>query len=94
MSTGNKVSKGDIIRFEFDGYIADSEEMFDTTNDETAKRSGIFNEKFNYAPMPLLVGGGRIFAGLDEALEGARVGLRTSRSSSRRRRQLVRGTRS
>jgi FKBP-type peptidyl-prolyl cis-trans isomerase 2 len=73
MSTGNKVSKGDIIRFEFDGYIADSGEMFDTTNADTAQENGIFNEKFKYAPMPLLVGGGRVFPGLEEALEGAPI---------------------
>jgi FKBP-type peptidyl-prolyl cis-trans isomerase 2 len=73
MSTGNKVSKGDIIRFEFDGYIAESDEMFDTTNAENAQTNGIFNEKFKYAPMPLLVGGGRVFPGLEEALEGSPV---------------------
>ncbi|HSV42417.1 MAG TPA: peptidylprolyl isomerase [Methanomassiliicoccales archaeon] len=74
MSTGKKVSKGDIIKFEFDAWIAESGEMFDTTNEETAKTGGIFNEKFKYQPMPLLVGGGRIFEGLEEALVGAKVG--------------------
>ncbi|QLH75465.1 MAG: FKBP-type peptidyl-prolyl cis-trans isomerase [Methanomassiliicoccales archaeon] len=74
MSTGKKVSKGDIIKFDFDGYIAESGEMFDTTNPENAKANGIFNEKYKYAPMPLLVGGGRVFEGLEEALTGATVG--------------------
>jgi len=74
MSSGKKVSKGDIIRFEFDAWIAESGEMFDTTNEATAKEAGIFNEKFKYVPMPILVGGGRIFDGLEEALVGAKVG--------------------
>jgi FKBP-type peptidyl-prolyl cis-trans isomerase 2 len=74
MSSGNKVSKGDIIKFEFDAWIAESGEMFDTTNEETAKEAGIYNEKFKYVPMPILVGGGRIFDGLEEALVGASVG--------------------
>ncbi|OPY31044.1 MAG: putative FKBP-type peptidyl-prolyl cis-trans isomerase [Methanomassiliicoccales archaeon PtaU1.Bin124] len=74
MSSGKKVSKGDIIRFEFDAWIAESGEMFDTTNEATAKDAGIFNEKFKYVPMPILVGGGRIFEGLEEALVGAKVG--------------------
>ena len=52
-------------------------EMIDTTKEESAKEAGIFNEKFTYAPMPLLVGGGRIFEGLDEALVGAEVGKET-----------------
>jgi FKBP-type peptidyl-prolyl cis-trans isomerase 2 len=74
MSTGKKVSKGDIIKFEFDARIAESGEMFDTTNAKTAEENGIFNEKFKYTSMPLLVGGGRIFEGLEEALVGAVVG--------------------
>ena len=74
MSTGKKVSKGDIVKFEFDGYIAESGEMFDTTNADNAKANDIFNEKFKYAPMSLLVGGGRVFEGLEEALIGAKVG--------------------
>ncbi len=74
MSSGNKVSKGDIIRFEFDAWIAESGDMFDTTNEATAKEAGIYNEKFKYNPMPILVGGGRIFEGLEEALVGAKVG--------------------
>lgn len=73
MSTSKKVTKGDIIKFDFDAWIADSGEMFDTTNEDHAKENGIFNEKFKYASMPLLVGGGRIFPGLEEALEGVKV---------------------
>ncbi|WP_019177277.1 peptidylprolyl isomerase [Methanomassiliicoccus luminyensis] len=69
-----KVVKGDIVRIDFDGWTEDSNEIFDTTNAETAKDNGVYNEKLQYVPIPILVGGGRVFPGLDEALEGAEVG--------------------
>jgi FKBP-type peptidyl-prolyl cis-trans isomerase 2 len=74
MSTGKKVSKGDIIKFDFDGSIVETGEMFDTTSAEVAKQNEIFNEKYKYGPMSLLVGGGRVFEGLEDALAGATVG--------------------
>jgi FKBP-type peptidyl-prolyl cis-trans isomerase 2 len=73
-----KVSKGDIVHIEYDAYIAENGVLFDTTDQDKAKEAGIFNENLTYKPMPLLVGGGRVFPGLDEALEGAEVGVRTT----------------
>jgi FKBP-type peptidyl-prolyl cis-trans isomerase 2 len=79
MSTENsaKVAKGDIIKLEYNAWTVDTNELFDTTNADKAREAGIFNEKFTYAAMPLLVGGGRIFEGLDEALVDAEVGQET-----------------
>jgi FKBP-type peptidyl-prolyl cis-trans isomerase 2 len=79
MSTKNsaQVAKGDIIRLEYNAWTVDTNEMIDTTSENMAKEAGVFNEKFTYAPMPLLIGGGRIFEGLDEALIGAEVGKET-----------------
>jgi FKBP-type peptidyl-prolyl cis-trans isomerase 2 len=70
----DKVVKGDIVRMDFDGWVEDSNDLFDTTNAQTAKDAGVFNEKIVYVPIPVLVGGGRIFPGLDEALENAEIG--------------------
>ena len=72
-----KITKGDIILMDFDGWIADSDELFDTTNAQTAQDNNVFNEKIEYKPLPVLVGGGRIFEGLDEAIESAEVGKET-----------------
>lgn len=69
-----KVTKGDVIRLEYDAWIEDTEEMFDTTSEEKAKENDIFNENASYAPISVLVGAGRIFEGLDDALDGAEVG--------------------
>lgn len=69
-----KIAKGDIVMMDFDGWVADTNELFDTTNAQTAKDNDVFNEKIEYKPIPVLVGGGRIFQGLDEAIEEAEVG--------------------
>ncbi len=68
-----KIAKGDIVRLEFSGYLADSNDLFDTTNAEVAKEAGIFNENATYGPIPVLVGSGRLFEGLEDALVGAQV---------------------
>lgn len=70
-----KISKGDIIRLEYDAWVVETGALFDTTSAEKAKEGNIFNENVTYTPIPMLVGGGRTFAGLEEALEGAEVGM-------------------
>jgi len=84
--TTAKVSKGDIVHVDYDAYIAESGMLFDTTNADKAKEAGIFNENLTYKPMPVLVGGGRVFPGLDEALAEAKVGERTTVGDPPRRR--------
>ena len=73
-SQADKVAKGDIVRMDFDGWVEDTNELFDTTNAQTAKDNGVYNEKVEYNPIPVLVGGGRIFQGLEDALDGAEIG--------------------
>ena len=76
--TTTKVSKGDIVHVDYNAYIAESGMLFDTTNADKAKEAEIFNENLTYKPLPLLVGGGRVFPGLDEALAEAKVGELTT----------------
>ncbi|MCG7845057.1 MAG: FKBP-type peptidyl-prolyl cis-trans isomerase [Methanomassiliicoccales archaeon] len=73
-----KVSKGDIVHVEYDAYIAESGMLFDTTNMDKAKEAGIYNENLTYKSLPLLVGGGRVFPGLDEALIDAEIGVKNT----------------
>jgi len=77
-SSTTKVSKGNIVHVEYDAYIAEDGMLFDTTSADKAKEAGIFNENLTYKALPLLVGGGRVFPGLDEALEGAEVGVKNT----------------
>jgi FKBP-type peptidyl-prolyl cis-trans isomerase 2 len=69
-----KINKGDIIRLEYSAWTADDNVLFDTSIDSVAKDGGIFNENVTYGPIPLLVGSGRLFDGLDEAIMNSFVG--------------------
>ena len=68
------IKAGDILLADFDAWIQDSNELFDTTSESMAKENNIFNEKATYGPQPLIVGKNRLFAGLDESLLKAEVG--------------------
>ncbi len=68
------ISSGDIVLAEFEGWIQDSNELFDTTSEALAKEHDIFNEKMTYGAQPLIVGKGRLFSGLDESILKAKVG--------------------
>ena len=69
-----KVEAGDIVMVEYDAWVEDSKELFDTTNEAVAKDNDVFNEKMVYGPQPLIVGKGRLFPGLDEHMAKAEVG--------------------
>lgn len=69
-----KISKGDIVRVAYKAYIADIDRLYDTTDEAAAKDAGLYNEKYTYAPMPYIVGSGKLFKALDEAIAKAAVG--------------------
>lgn len=66
------VAKGTIVRVQYDAW-ADGE-LFDTTSAETAKAQNKYHEDAYYGPLPIIVGGGRVVPGFDEALLEAKVG--------------------
>jgi FKBP-type peptidyl-prolyl cis-trans isomerase 2 len=70
----SKISPGDIVLVDFDAWIKDSNELYDTTNEAVAKEHNLFNEKMVYGPQPLIVGKGRLFPGLDESMLKAEIG--------------------
>lgn len=69
-----KIKAGDIVLAEFDAWIQDSNELFDTTSEAVAKEHDTYNEKMVYGAQPLIVGKGRLFPGLDESMLKAEVG--------------------
>lgn len=74
--TGEKLEEGDLAYLEFDMFIMrpDGEELYETTNEDTAKEKDIFDEKKIYSEVPFIVGESRFLPGLDEALVGAEIG--------------------
>ena len=67
------MKEGDIIQLEYEGWIAGSDELFDTSKAELAQEEEIFEEERTYGPMYTVVGTGRLIKGLDEHLLEAEV---------------------
>lgn len=63
-----------VIRLNYKAYMADSDRLYDTTDEQAAKDAGIYNEKTQYAPMAYIVGSKKLFPALDEAIANAKVG--------------------
>ena len=73
----DSIEKGDIVWLEYDAYTVNPNGMqtlFDTTHEEVAKKENKFEEKKVYAEQPAIVGKGRLFLGLEDALLAAKVG--------------------
>ena len=71
------IEKGDIVWLEYDAWTVNpngTQTLFDTTHDEVAKKEGKFDEKKVYIEVPVAVGRGRLFEGLEQALLGAKIG--------------------
>lgn len=68
------IQNGDFIRISFTGKTADDDRIFDTTEEEVAKASDIFNEKGKYGDVVIIVGEGHTVAGLDEDFKDKEVG--------------------
>ncbi len=69
-----KINKGDIIRLEYSAWTADNSELFDSSIESVAKEGGLITENVTYGPIPVLVGSGRLFEGLEEAVMNSYVG--------------------
>ncbi|MCZ7399083.1 MAG: peptidylprolyl isomerase [Candidatus Methanoperedens sp.] len=72
------IAKGDFIRVSYTGKTADDGHVFDTTDEDVAKASKIYNEKGKYGGDVVIVGSGHTVAGLDEDLIGKDVGYKGS----------------
>ncbi len=68
------VKKGDFIRLDYTGKIQETNEVFDTTNQEVAEEAEIFSENKTYGAIPIVVGSGHILPALDDSIEGMEEG--------------------
>ena len=71
---GDKVGEGDLVMAEFSGWVEESNDLFDTTDENVAKENDMFDEKMTYGPQPLILGKERLFPGLDEHMLKAEIG--------------------
>lgn len=68
------VKEGDFIRLEYTAKTKETGDVFDTTIEDVAEEAGILVENKNYGPIPIVVTGGHVLKGLDEALVGMKEG--------------------
>ena len=68
------MKEGDFVYIDYIGRIKDTGEVFDLTNEDLAKKEGIYNPNVKYRHVPVVVGGNFVLKGLDEAILGMNVG--------------------
>ncbi len=72
------LQKGDFILIDYTGKVKETNEVFDTTQDEVAKKEHLHKEGEIYEPKLVVVGEGWVLKALDDALLEAEVGKATS----------------
>ena len=67
------MEEGDLVLIDYVGKTADGE-IFDLSNEERAKEEGIYNDRVEYQPIPVLIGSGYVIEGLEEKLKEMEAG--------------------
>lgn len=67
------MKKGDFVSISYTGKVKGGK-VFDTTDEETAKKADIFNDKAIYGPVTVVIGAGHVFKGLEDVLEKMKAG--------------------
>ncbi|MBN1941093.1 MAG: peptidylprolyl isomerase [Candidatus Diapherotrites archaeon] len=68
------MDSGKIVLVNYTGRITANNEAFETTVEKTAVDAGIFDERRQYKPMPVVVGSGEMLKPIEEALEKMKSG--------------------
>lgn len=68
------MQNGDFIKIDFVGRISDTNEIFDLTDADLARKERIYNEKIEYKPVLVILGAGMVIPGVEKQLEGMNVG--------------------
>lgn len=68
------MNSGDFVYVDFVGRVKDTGEIFDLTKEDVAKKENIYDPKFKYHPVPVVVDAGFVLKGLDESLKEMKVG--------------------
>jgi len=68
------MNSGDFVYINYVGRVKDSGEIFDLTKEDVAKKEGIFNPKFKYGAVPVVIDSKLILPGLNDVLKEMKVG--------------------
>ncbi|MGD2200873.1 MAG: FKBP-type peptidyl-prolyl cis-trans isomerase [Candidatus Bathyarchaeota archaeon] len=70
----NLIDEGDFVLVEMTGRAVETDEVFDTTDEEIAKEEDIYEEDRTYGPKLVVVGEGWVLKGLDDRIAGLKLG--------------------
>ena len=68
------LKKGDFVLVEYEIRTKDTNRLVDTTDEELAKKEGIYEEDRVYGPVLVIVNEGKLIPGLEEAIASMDVG--------------------
>ncbi len=68
------IKKKDFIELEYTGRLKDGNDVFDTTDEKTAKDTGMHKPNALYGPVVICVGENHVLKGLDAAIESKEIG--------------------
>jgi FKBP-type peptidyl-prolyl cis-trans isomerase SlyD len=68
------LEEGDFVRLTYTMRTVESDRLVDTTDEETAEEEGIDTEERDFGPRTFVVGGGQLFAAVEEDLTGKEIG--------------------
>ena len=68
------IKKNDFVELDYTGRLKDTNDVFDTTDEKTAKDAQIFAKNAEYKPIVICVGESHILPGIDEFIEGKELG--------------------
>jgi len=68
-----ELKAGDWVEIDFVGRIKNTNQIFDVTLADIAKKEGIFDEKQKYKPLVVCIGKGQLLKGLDSAVQGKKA---------------------
>ena len=63
------LEKGSLILVDYTAKVKDTKEIFETTNEEEAKKSDLYDPTRRYEPRLVSIGEGWVLKGLDELLQ-------------------------
>ena len=68
------IAEKDFVELEYTGKLVEDNTIFDTTDENIAKKSGLFNQQAKYGPQIICVGERQILPGLEEAIKWKNLG--------------------
>tara|TARA_Y100000310_G_scaffold345846_1_gene471162 strand:- start:51485 stop:52216 length:732 start_codon:yes stop_codon:yes gene_type:complete len=68
------IKEKDFVEIEFTGKLKEDDIIFDTTSEEEAKKSNVFDPNHNYGPLVVCIGQEQLLKGLDRDIVGKEVG--------------------